>query len=553
MASPQLQPVENDPFTPTASVEPQLVPVDHDPFQTVSNAQPTAMDMVKRQLGLTARIGAEGLMSLPNLVGDAANATINLGSGIINSATGTKIPRLESMTNATEGALDRVLPRPETTVEKIATEPAKFLASIPSFGIPAAASKLEELAPLAEKYLQQALGASAGGTALGVTKELAPDNKPAQLAATVAATLAGAKGADLLSGTAKSAPSIASVGQLKNAATAAYKAADDAGVIIKPETMENFSNGIKGDLAEFGYHPNLQPKIATVLGELDRVNGQNVTAKQIQILRRMSNAAKLSADPSERALGGQLVDKLDGLMEGLGPNDIVQGDASSAASNLQQGAQLWKQFRKAQTIDTASDKADLNAATSGSGGNLANTTRQQIKAILVNPKKLAGYTTDEIEQMNKIARGGKLTNALRLIGKFSPTTGALPAMAGASAAGSGLTAALMTGNPGMALTGLAPLIGYGAKALSDTRTLSGVADLSALIRSGGTKASLSAARNAPTGISADQKLSQSTADYLRLILQSYGLNRPDIALAPSVALPISPNGTSGQNTQGQRR
>lgn len=518
------------------------------------DTQPSLMDEAKRQLGLTARYGVEGLTALPNMVGNAANSTLNLGSALINKVAGTHIPAIQPMSTSVDQALDDAgLPQPQTTVEKIVAEPSKFLASIPSFGIPAAASKIEELAPLAEKYFSQALGASAGGTALGVTKQVAPDNKTAQLAATVAATLAGNRTGEALSGTAEAAPTIASTQQLKNAGSAAYKAADDAGVLIKPAPVEDMANSIKSDLADFGYHPQMQPLIAPILGELDRINGQNITTKQVQIIRRMANNARLSSDPSTRTLGGTIVNKVDDLMQNLQPNDIVQGDAASAAANLQQGAQLWKQYSKSKAIDTASDKADLNAATSGSGGNVANTTRQQIKAILINPKRLAGYTADEIEQMNDIARGGKLTNALRLIGKFSPTTGALPAMAGASAAGSGLTGAMMTGNPLLAMTGLVPLIGYGAKALSDSRTLQGVQDLSELIRSGGTKASLAAAKNPPSAISAGDKLNDNTINYLRLLLQNYSLNNGDTLSSPSSGLLNAPTGIAGQNIQGQRR
>lgn len=555
MAS-QLIPVDNDPFSkPANAASSKLVPVEHDPFQKNAapqaptqpqTAAPSVMDNVGRQLGLTARYGAEGLMSLPNLIGDAANASVNLGSSLINKAAGTAIPAIPSMSSVVEGGLNKVLPQPETTVEKIVAEPSKFVASLPSFGIPAAASKLEELKPLAEKYLNQAIGALTGGTALGVTKEALPDNKPAQLAATIAAATLGGKASAAAMGEAAPAE-VRSVQQVKNAASAAYKAADDAGVIIKPETMENFSNGLKQDLAEFGYHPQMQPKIATVLGELDRVNGQNITSKQVQIIRRMANNARLSTDASERTLGGTIVNKLDNMMETIGPNDIVQGDAPAAAAGLKEGAQLWKQFRKAQEVDTATAKGDLNAASSGSGGNLANATRQQIKAILANPKKVSSYTADEVDQMNKIVRGGALTNALRLIGKLSPSTGALPLSFSSGVAGAGLA----TGHPLLGV--MLPAIGYGAKRASDALTLGGVNDLSELIRAGGTKALVQAAKNPARNVAPDQQLNGDATNYLRLLLQSYGLNNGDTLPSPSAGLLSAPIGIAGQNTQGRRR
>ena len=75
---------------------------------------------VKRQLGLTGRTLIEGATAIPMLVGDAANAAINLGSTGINKLTGANIPMLESASGAMGRTLNAAgFPQPETGLERI--------------------------------------------------------------------------------------------------------------------------------------------------------------------------------------------------------------------------------------------------------------------------------------------------------------------------------------------------------------------------------------------------------------------------------------------------
>lgn len=88
-----------------------------------------------RVAGLTARAGIQGLTAIPNIIGNAANAGINLGSMGINALTGSKIPMMEYPGDITENALNKVLPQPETGIEKLANFGGQTLAS---FGSPGA-------------------------------------------------------------------------------------------------------------------------------------------------------------------------------------------------------------------------------------------------------------------------------------------------------------------------------------------------------------------------------------------------------------------------------
>lgn len=76
--------------------------------------------------------------------------------------------------------------------------------------------------------------------------------------------------------------------------------------------------------------------------------------------------------------------------------------------------------------------------------------------------------------MEGVVRGDATTNALRMVGRLSPTSGALPLMA--NIAGTAI-------NTPAGLTMMAA--GAGAKALAEGRTASQVAALSEALRNGG--------------------------------------------------------------------
>lgn len=83
--------------------------------------QRTLGESAARAGGLGIRDVAQGLMSLPNIMGDAANSAINLGTGVINKFAGTNIPRMGLPSQALPRLLTQAgLPEAETGGEKLA-------------------------------------------------------------------------------------------------------------------------------------------------------------------------------------------------------------------------------------------------------------------------------------------------------------------------------------------------------------------------------------------------------------------------------------------------
>lgn len=301
-------------------------------------------------------------------------------------------------------------------------------------------------------------------------------------------------------------PNIPSVDDLRTGAKAAYDKADQAGVIFTPQGVGRLGNDIRVELANFGFHPKLQPRIATVLDEIERLQTGNVTFKGMDVLRRVADSARASMDPSEKKLGSMIVGKIDEFLENAGPSEVLMGDQAGASASVKEARDLWRRLRKSEMVSEALTKAERRAASTGSGGNADNASRQNIRALLDNPRKARGFTGDERQAMETVVRGTPGQNAARLVGKLSPQ-------------GNGLMAALGLGatvmNPMMAA---APAVGMAAKAVADRATPKNIEALTDIIRAG-SKSAATAPKNAA------QLLAEQKREAIARILMAIGANR----------------------------
>lgn len=266
---------------------------------------------------------------------------------------------------------------------------------------------------------------------------------------------------------------IPSTEQLKQAANNAYREVDQAGVVLESQSFSNAVDDIVAAAKKAGVDKTIHPKATAALARLEEAKGSQPAMGDVDILRRVIGGARGSIEADERRIGGIMADKLDDYINGLKPADVIAGDPLKATSALNKARDLWSRTKKSEMIEQALGKADLRAASTGSGGNIDNATRQNIRAILDNQKKARGFTKEERDLMEKIVRGGPVQNLLRLVGKLSPT-------------GNGLMGAMSIGatahNP---LLAAFPAAGMASKGAADRMTAKTVDTLSRTIRSGG--------------------------------------------------------------------
>jgi hypothetical protein len=189
-------------------------------------------------------------------------------------------------------------------------------------------------------------------------------------------------------------------------------------------------------------------------------------------------------DPIQKASGGgpnyaaaqDAIHAIDNYTSNIPAADVLAGDPTrvSAFSNNARGN--WAAARRGEAADNMDWRADLRAASTGSGTNINNTTRQQVRNFLTNDSRTQGWTQPELDQAENLVRGGMFPNILRGIGKVAPTgyfSAALDAIP--------IATELATGHPiAAAATGAGIGTAYAAKKIADVITrnrMTGLGDM----------------------------------------------------------------------------
>jgi hypothetical protein len=237
--------------------------------------------------------------------------------------------------------------------------------------------------------------------------------------------------------------------ELKAASHAAYKRADDAGIIVAQPALRQLHSQVVDDLTEFGYDADLHPRIKTALGKIEKLasdadeagNPIHATLKGLDTTRQVVKAAGDSLVKGEQALAGKITERIDDLIARLDhPGNTIMGDAAKGSEAIKEARGLWHQARKAELIENAIEGAKLRASTTGSGANVEN-------AIM------------------RAARGSVSQNVLRGIGKLAPSGVVSMGMGG----GVGALAGGLVGAPAVGAVAV-PAIGFAAKQAADRGT-----------------------------------------------------------------------------------
>ena len=255
-------------------------------------------------------------------------------------------------------------------------------------------------------------------------------------------------------------------------ATAKYRQAAEAGVVVNKDSLNSFVNSVESELGKMGYRAKLHPDIRTVLQEIKRDAKADQTLDNLETLRRVIKAPAANfSNPDQQRIAKQLVNKFDNYVENLGGKDILAGDSAEAISSLKEARNLYARNKKSDVIEELIQKAELSSSQYSQSGK-ENAIRVQFRQLAKNKTKMAQFTKDEQEQIRKIVKGDTLQNTLRFIGKFSPTgvVSSLPT-AGAAAL-----------NP---LAGLAvPLVSFPARAAAERMGMANIDALTQMIRLG---------------------------------------------------------------------
>lgn len=439
---------------------------ENDPIATAAPIASAGPDPVGQGLS-GVNEGVAGFLSLPNTVEKGLRS---IGPAIGNALGGdfdypqeSWLPDAGASFTQLGNDIGAIKPETDNPADQFARRVGQEVgaAAIPVAGGPA--------------KVVNSLAALGSGIGAATAQELAPGNALAELAGQVV-------GGGIPIGFANQAQRASmqieapTLEQLERAKTAAYAHVDDLGAQYSPQSFQQLVDRMERSAIADDLMPEVNQRPAAVLAAMRaRADaGFAPTLTQLDKLRQMVGTNLLdSSEGGDRFFGRIMRDEIDDFIQGTTPSAIMASDPTAATAAIQNARQLHQRFRKTETLENKQYAAEMRTASTGSGGNINNATRQRITDILLNANLRRQFSPDELEQMETLVRQGPVENALRQVGKVAP-------------GGNGLMTALNIGavanNPVMAAV---PIVGTVAKSIADRGVVNGARQLRANIASGG--------------------------------------------------------------------
>lgn len=389
-------------------------------------------DEIARQIGLTGRAAYEAFTSPATAVLEAGRTAYNLGAEALGSKS--RMPSFYEQQRKTLTG-DIGLPQPEDTLERAVNAGVQGMASTAGLAkvapnVPAVAADLIRQVP-------------AGGVAGLVSQpvgEVVKDITGSDLAAFIASAGAGAAGA---AGTGKGITALQqrqtplyTMDQVKQRASASYKAMDDAGVVIKPNSLTRMFANISQSLDDARMIPGTDQAKA-VQATLDQaktlITTQGTSFTALDKMRQMLNDLRMSKDADIRRLGATAVGQVDDYIMTLKPNDILagQGGLDKAVKSVVEARKDWRNLSRATVLEDALNTAEARAIDPKASE--SELIRRGFINIAADKKKMNMFTEKEQNVIKSVAKGGSLDPLLTFAAQFSPLRSKLAAAGGAYA------------------------------------------------------------------------------------------------------------------------
>lgn len=274
-----------------------------------------------------------------------------------------------------------------------------------------------------------------------------------------------------------------SVEELGAQAKAAYKRASEAGIKIAPASFKNLKQKIHARLQQEGVDSGLHPDTTRAFKKIAQTQGE-LTLDQLETLRKVASDAKGSIKPADRRLASIVVDELDDYVGALSRKDLTSGDPKAAAA-LDEARGLYTRQKKSEEIQNLIDRAEIKAGANYTSSGMENALRQEFKALALNKNRIRRFNAEEQAAIKKVAMGGsKMENAVRLIGKLSPSDRIGQIL--------GFLSAASTGFIGLAV----PAVGTVARGIATRATKRSAAAAEELMRRGPNRKSATETREA---------------------------------------------------------
>ena len=191
----------------------------------------------------------------------------------------------------------------------------------------------------------------------------------------------------------KKADEFPTIDSLRNYKNAAYKEVDEAGVKFSIKEYNGLLNKVENILDNsFYYLPDVDKQTFASLKVLKKQAGKELTVGQLDKLRQGLSKRYSVARNEDSIL--EMIHEIDDLIMAKEPSNSLMTAARSANSR----------YKKSELLDNAMIKAQDQAASSGSGGNVVNKYRQAVTRIINSKRESKYFSEDEINLMRKFVR-----------------------------------------------------------------------------------------------------------------------------------------------------
>ena len=257
---------------------------------------------------------------------------------------------------------------------------------------------------------------------------------------------------------------------LRSQASSIFQRADTTG--LPADGLPDAVQGIASQIGARPVNPKITPRASGVMQELtDAATEPRATVPfgELQDIRRLAGAARGDfTNPTEQRAGAIIQEGLDAFVDSADPK---------LSADITKAREMWGTLRKSEQIQEVIDKAELQAS------GFENGLRIGLRQILNSKKKSAGFTKAERSAMRDIVEGTPFGNTMKKVGRLGfgmgQQTNVLSGVASSGVAGAAGATAL--GPFGVLLGAVPPVLGAGAKRLSEKNTKNMVDGLMGMI------------------------------------------------------------------------
>ncbi len=294
--------------------------------------------------------------------------------------------------------------------------------------------------------------------------------------------------------------------QLRAEKAALYKASEETGVVIRPESTQKIIDMVRATAKEENLSATrLPPKMKEAVEILEEriANKEPLTLKDADKVRQLFKSAIESTDGTDRLLGAVARDKLDEFLENLSPADTLAGNTAEGLRLLQEARATHRRMKNSEMLDDMEERASVMAEKNYTQAGEEHALRSEFGTLAKNMKAKKKFTPEEWAAIQQVAKPGAFANTMRGVGKFDPARSGMGATLGLG----------IGGGVGATIGGLAAgPAGAGAGALAGQAALGTAANLANRKALGITKKNVANAREVLVGprglLSSDKPLVQ---------------------------------------------